>query len=484
MTELNVLRHRFAGWLMVFLWGNVGLVAVVEALRGDHVWAVLASAVLVAGCATLIWKVAGTELPTRLASSIAMALLVALLVYAMRGSPWQVDTQLYFFGAAAIMVGWFDWRAIFAFAGIVSLHHVGLNFLYPVALFPTGADFGRVVLHSAISIPQVGALMVISYSLNKSFSKASRALEDANAAHVASESLLEKQREATRIERERQEAIDALTARFEAQVSEITREVRTAASEMDRTSEDMNELAQATEGRAVDVDNASREASGAVTSVADSANLLEASVRAILSEVADSRDVASEAMNRADTAVETIESLVKRAEAIGDISDMITNVADQTNLLALNATIEAARAGDMGKGFAVVAEEVKRLAVATAKMTEDITTEISGIQGMTGSAAAEIENVKDVIARIGTALEGVSSAVAEEEQVTTSITHAMQNAAGQSACLVEGVQSIRTSVGTASKASEAVKVAAGALTTQSSSLENEVAQFLQEVRAV
>ena len=174
---------------------------------------------------------------------------------------------------------------------------------------------------------------------------------------------------------------------------------------------------------------ASAEASANVRDIASATDELAASVMEIDRQVAQSNAIAEKAVGEAERTNAAVQELNEAAKRIGDVVSLITDIAEQTNLLALNATIEAARAGDAGRGFAVVAGEVKALAGQTAKATEDIATQIAGMQHATSRSIEAIEAIERTIRDIGSISGAIAAAVTEQGAATQEIARSVDVAA-------------------------------------------------------
>ncbi len=136
--------------------------------------------------------------------------------------------------------------------------------------------------------------------------------------------------------------------------------------------------------------------------------------------VREADTLAEKANSATAQATASVDGLRLSSGDIGNVVDLIANIARQTNLLALNATIEAARAGQAGRGFAVVASEVKALSVQTQRATEEIKRRIEMLQKDAVSSIAAVEDIADVIGAIRPLFNDVANSV--EAQVSTTNT--------------------------------------------------------------
>lgn len=272
------------------------------------------------------------------------------------------------------------------------------------------------------------------------------------------------------------EILELLELELGAMIRQLERAANSVAGGAEATAATLADIRQRTDALTGRTNAAQSNAS----SFAHAADKFTQSAQGIGAQVREAGKLADQASAAAQEARANVDRLRESSAAIGNVVNLIAQIARQTTLLALNSTIEAARAGAAGKGFAVVATEVKALAVQTQGATEEISRKIDALQRDAAGSADAVHRISQAIEAIRPVFDTVNGAVAEQNATTSEVSGNATSASQFIVSVGESAADIDAATKAAETHGENVASAGKAVTTFAQKLKSRCAVLLRQ----
>lgn len=221
------------------------------------------------------------------------------------------------------------------------------------------------------------------------------------------------------------------------QVIAISTNIASGSLQMSAGMSEMNSTAQSIAQSAEHQKSSVGTTNGSVQNIARGTQVVNTNVGDALKVFDQAQDAATKGTSAVEGAVGGMQAINENSKQIGNILNVITEIANQTNLLSLNAAIEAAKAGEHGKGFAVVAEEVRKLAERSANAAKEITQLIATSDKnigdgtrMVNTAGQVLKTIQEGIAASAERLKAIGDQSRTQSQESGAVVEAMNNLSG------------------------------------------------------
>jgi len=512
VVEVDLLRARGVRLIALGGWAVTGMLAL--GMVGGPIaesWPLLLLSVTLNILPSRMALASRHDDVARLVAAVLAAAGPALLVYALRGHPWQMDMHMYFFVALGALTLLCDWRPLLLASALIALHHLLLEIVAPGWVFAGSGNSARVVIHALAVILECAVLVYLARRLRQLLETQAQALAASDASAIAAEAALIEARRAqaaaedalaaaadadarTAAEQLRREEMERAAAarrtqellmladEFEGSVHAVVTSVGSAAARLESASAALSELANDSGSQSAIVAERANDASRAARAVAGSVAELSHSITGIASSIDQQAELSARARANSKTGDEAVRTLSTRAIDIGEFTGRIEAIASQTNLLALNATIEAARAGASGHGFAVVAAEVKSLAGQTARATGEISSLIEGVHAGARVVEDSFGDVSNVVDQLAQATGQIGKMLADQRSTAELLERNAQHTAEGAGDMAEQIGKVAEVAKEAGKLSDQVQTAAGDLLGHAVDLKRATQTFVHHLK--